>query len=272
MQQEKVLYQRFINILGVKRRPPSLPALTELIKAHLSVIPFENISKLFYKATLNQDNLPSFDQYLTGIGEFRFGGTCYSNNYYFFKLLGYLGYRVQLRSADMKNPGVHMVIVAALEGKEYLVDVGYAAPFIQAIPLFLKEDHFINSGRDRYVVKPRDPEGCTTVQMYRDEKYKHGYLINPESRKLEDFQQVIRNSFQPDATFFNSILITKNVSGRYCTLHNQEYTEATGSEISLQQILQINALATQVEDIFKIPAYISSKVLDGMEFSGDAWS
>jgi arylamine N-acetyltransferase len=272
MQPEKGLYQRFINNLGLIRCSPSLSALSAVITAHLSSIPFENISKLHYRTTMNQEQLPSLDQYLSGIEEFHFGGTCYSNNYYFYKLLVYLGYQVQLCSADMKEPDVHLVIKVMLEEKEYLVDVGYAAPFIQPIPLFLKEDYEIVSGRNRYVVEPRDHAGCTRILMYRNEKPKHGYTVKPEARNFADFQQVILKSFQADANFLNSILITKYMAGRFCTLHNLEYSEATGSKRTLHQILHTDELANKVEEVFAIPAAITRKVLDGLELSGDAWN
>jgi arylamine N-acetyltransferase len=271
MQPEKGLYQRFINNLGLKRCSTSPAALSALIKAHLSVIPFENISKLYYRSTLKQEHLPSLDQYLSGIEQFHFGGTCYSSNYYFYKLLEYMGYQVQLCSADMKDPDVHMVTKVTLEQKEFLVDVGYAAPFLHPIPLFLKEDQVIVSGRNRYVVKPRDYAGCTRILMYRNEKPKHGYTVKPEARNFADFRQVILNSFQADANFLNSILITKYVAGRFCTLHNLEYSEATGSKTTLHQILQTGEMAKKVEEVFKIPASITSQILDGLEWTGDAW-
>lgn len=271
MPEQKIIYQRFMNILGLAESPPSLPALSALIHAHLSAIPFENISKLYYSSTLNQNQLPPLDQYLKGIEDLHFGGTCYSNNYYFFKLLEHLGYRVQLCGADMKNPHVHMVITVGLEDREYLVDVGYAAPFLHAIPLDLQEDHSVVSGRDRYVFKARDHKGCNRVLLYRDHKLKHGYTIRPGARRIEDFQQVIHNSFQADSTFLNSLLITKNISDRFCMLHNLEYTEAVGAEIKLQQNLHKNELAQKVEDVFKIPSGITAKILDRIELSGDAW-
>ena len=271
MQQEKVLYERFIKILGVNWKSPSLPALSELVAAHLSVIPFENISKLYYKKHFNQDQLPSFKQYLDGIKTFNFGGTCYSNNYYFFRLLVFLGYQVQLYSADMKNPGVHMVVKVRLEDKDYLVDVGYAAPFIQAIPLHLSEDATVINGRDQYVFKPRNESGCTKLLMFRNGSYKHGYTVRPEARDIEDFKQVISESFSPDSTFFRSLLITKLISGRFCTLHNMEYMEARAEETKIHPIGDLEELIACIEDTFHIPVAITKQLLPGLNLTGDAW-
>ena len=271
MQPEKGLYQRFINILGLKSRLPSMEALSELLVSHFSVIPFENVSKLFYKATLNQDQLPSFEQYLTGIERFNFGGTCYSNNYYLFKLLAYLGYQVQLNSADMKKPGVHMVIRVSLGNRDYLVDVGYAAPFIQPVPLYLKEDFSLVSGRNHYLFKPMDALGRTKLLMLRNGTVKHGYSINPEARNIGDFEQVIPESFRPDSTFFNSLLVTKYISGHFSTLHNLEYSEAKGAESKIFPLQDLHELSRFMELKFRIPSEITCKVLPELDLSGDAW-
>lgn len=266
-----MLYERFINILGVNIRSPSLPALSELVAAHLSAIPFENISKLYYKKHFNQGQLPSLGQYLDGIETFNFGGTCYSNNYYFFRLLGFLGYQVELRSADMKNPGVHMVVRVNLEGKEYLVDVGYAAPFIRPIPLHSREDITVINGRDKYIFKPSDKSGSTLLLMFRDGSCKHGYTVRPETRNIEDFKQVISESFRPDSTFFRSLLIAKLISGRFCTLHNMEYIEARAEETKIHPIGNLGELITCIEDTFQIPAAITNQLLPVLDLTGDAW-
>jgi arylamine N-acetyltransferase len=271
MQQEKGLYQRFIKLLGLETRIPSLESLSELLTAHLSVIPFENISKLFYKTTLNQVHLPTFDQYLSGIEEYNFGGTCYSNNYYLFKLLTYLGYQAQLCSADMKSPGVHMVVKVSLEEKDYLLDLGYGAPFKQPIPLFLKEDFSIVSGRDQYLFKALDERGCTKLLLLRNGTVKHGYTINPGARNIGDFEQVISESFRPDSTFFNSLLVTKYISNRFCTLHNLEYTETKGMESNGFPIRDLSELIAFTEVKFRIPSSITNRVLPELNLSGDAW-
>jgi hypothetical protein len=39
----------YLTILGVVQREPSLEALRELLAVHLTRIPFENISKLYYR-------------------------------------------------------------------------------------------------------------------------------------------------------------------------------------------------------------------------------
>ena len=268
---EKALYHRFLNLLGVQADRPSLCHLTDLISAHLSVIPFENISKLYYRDLFHRDGIPSLDRYLDGISRHHFGGTCYANNYFFFRLLGFLGYDVKLCAADMKNPGVHMVVLVTMEQKEYLVDVGYAAPFNHPVPLDLKADYAIQYGRDEYHFRPRDRGGLTQMVMLRNNAPKHGYLVRPEARSIDDFTGVISESYRPDSTFFRSLLLTKFISGRFCILHNMQYTESTPTGSTSLELQSKDELVDLVDKRFQIRRSIAGKVLFDLDLSGDAW-
>ena len=72
--------------------------------------------------------MPGLDQFLADIENYHFGGTCYTNNYFLKLLLSYLGYDVKLCGADMNRPDVHVVNIVRIEGREFIVDVEYAAP------------------------------------------------------------------------------------------------------------------------------------------------
>jgi N-hydroxyarylamine O-acetyltransferase len=268
---EKALYHRFLNLLDVQVAAPSMHHLTDLISAHLSVIPFENISKLYNRDLYRVDGIPSLEQYLDGISQHHFGGTCYANNYCFYRLLGFLGYDVKLCAADMKNPGVHMVVLVTIDEKEYLVDVGYAAPFKHPVPLDLKADYTIRYGRDEYHFRPRDGNGFTQMVMLRNGAPKHGYLVRPEARNIDDFTGVILESYRPDSTFFRSLLLTKFNSGRFCILHNMQYTESTPTGSTSFELESKDELVALVESRFQIPGTIAGKVLFDLDLSGDAW-
>ena len=150
------LRAHYLAILGVSPREPSLAALRELLAAHLTRIPFENISKLYYRKRLGLVNLPPIRLYLDAIDNYHFGGTCYSNNYHFHLLLRSLGYEAKLCAADMRTPQVHALNIITIAGREYLADTGYAAPLLEPIPRDLGTDYETTLGRDRYVLKPQD--------------------------------------------------------------------------------------------------------------------
>ena len=87
----------------------------------------------------------------------------------------------------MSNPDVHMVSMVNVDGREYLVDVGYAAPFLEPLPRDLATDYSIVLGRDRYVLKPQDAQRCSRLELYRDGNLKHGYLAKPRPKQIGDF-------------------------------------------------------------------------------------
>jgi N-hydroxyarylamine O-acetyltransferase len=262
--------QQYLRLLGVVRKKPSFDALSELVFAHLTRVPFENISKLY---RLKRDGLaapPTLRQFLDGIEQCHFGGTCYTNNFHFYTLLAALEYDVTLCSADMATPNVHMASIVRVEGHDYLVDTGYAAPFLSPVPLDLETDHLIHLGRDRYVLKPRDEFGQSCLELYRDGSLKHGYLLKPQPRTLEDFQAVIRDSFGPNATFLNSILLARFWHGSSVVIHNFTMIESWGREWS-QRSLRPDEVATAIYNHFGIPSEIATAALGDLPDLQDAW-
>lgn len=264
--------ERYLALLGIRRRPPSKAALQEVVQAHLMRIPFENISKVYYKKHDGLRGLPSLERYLDGIERFHFGGTCYANNYYLYLLLKNLGYQVKLCGADMSNPDVHLVSMIVVEDREYLVDVGYAAPFLNPMPRDLTTDYTIALGRDRYVLKPQDAHGRSRMELYRDGKLRHGYLAKSEPRQIHEFEHTIADSFRDEATFMNALLLARFSTDRSLVIHNLTLTESRGDEVSTRTLANPDELGAVVQETFGIPREFVDDVVAGIEQHGDAWS
>ena len=262
----------YLAILGVARTQPGLTALRELVKAHLTRIPFENISKLYYYKRFGLTNLPDIRMYLEGIEEKHFGGTCYSNNYYLHLLLRSLGYEAKLCAADMRNPHVHAVNMITIEGREYLVDSGYAAPLLEPIPRDLKIDYETRLGRDRYVLKPQDENGCSRLLLYRDGVLRHGYLAKPAPRRIEDFSTVIAQSFAANATFLNAILLARFYPGASTVIHNLTLIESAGDTSRIYVLANREELVTAIEVHFGMPPAVVSEAIAGLGSLQDAWN
>ena len=187
------LVERYLRLLRLSRMSPGLAALKEIVSAHVTRIPFENISKIYRQRQFGLTGLPDTEMYLDGIERYHFGGTCYANNYHLYRLLAALGYEVKLCGADMTNPDVHMVVMVRVDGREYLVDVGYGAPFHEPMLRDLKADYEVTLGRERFVLQPQDALGRSRMVMYRDGVFKHGYVAKPEARGIEHFEEIIRS-------------------------------------------------------------------------------
>jgi len=242
------------------------------VAAHLTHVPFENISKLYNRRHHGLTGMPSIQLYLEGIERYHFGGTCYANNFHFYSLLATLGYDVKLCAADMATPDVHAVILVTVDGREYLVDAGYGAPFLSPMPRDLATDYVVELGRDRYILKPQDAEGRSRLEMYRDGERKHGYLAKPAARGVEDFRQVIAESFRPDATFLNSLLLARFYSDRAVMIHNWTLVESQGSESIVRALTSRDQLVATVEEHFNMPRAIVAEVVNELGDLQDPWT
>jgi N-hydroxyarylamine O-acetyltransferase len=262
----------YLNLLDVRKRKPNIEALSELVEAHLVRVPFENISKLYYKKRFGLQGIPNLELFLDGISRFHFGGTCYSNNYYLYQLLANLGYQIRLCGADMSKPDVHMASMVTVEGREYLVDAGYAAPFLAPIPRDLATDYTIALGRERYVLKPQDAKGCSRMELYRDGILKHGYSIKPRPRQFHEFQQTIADSYRQEATFMNSLLLVRFFPSRSLVIHNLTLIESEGTTTRIQALTSRDELSQIIAECFGIHREITIEAMSGLGKLESAWN
>lgn len=265
--------ERYLRVLGIPRREPGTGALFELVRAHMLRIPFENLSKLYYLKRFGLRDVPDLDLYLDGIERFHFGGTCYSSNFYLCQLLAHLGYEARLCGADMSKPDVHMATIVSIEKREYLVDVGYAAPFLSPLPRDLAFDHTVELGRDRYVLRPQDERGQSRVELFRDGNLKHGYVVKPNARSIQEFGHIVADSYRDEATFMNALLLARFYPNRSVVIHNLALIESHDGSSSIRALGGRDELVQSVYDCFAIPREVTREVLDDLgQLGGDAWS
>jgi len=265
----ETLFDRYLNILGISRQEPSITALCEVVGAHLTKIPFENISKLLYKKQ-GLNYIPALSVYLDGIDNFNFGGTCYSNNYYLYLLLKYLGYDIKLCGADMKNPDVHIVSMVKIGGRDFIVDVGYAAPFSKPLPGDLKENYVITFGDEKYILNPRDESGFSKLEQYYKGELKHGYTSKPQPCKIDKFRNVIEDSYRDEATFMNAVMIAKFYENGSIVLRNLTLIRTDRNKVKTQSI-QRDEIAAVVEKYFGMPQQIVDEAVNELLKLKDTW-
>jgi len=269
---EEKLFLRYLRLLGIQKQKPNLEYLKEIVRAQVTKIPFENISKLFFKKRLNLKHLIDFELYLDGIEKYSFGGTCYSNNFFLNQLLCWLGYDIKLCGADMKNPDVHIVSVVTIENREFLVDTGYAAPFSEPLPLYLLNDYSINQGYDSYILKPQNNNNRPQIELYRNGELIHGYRVNPQARNIGEFRQVIEDSFKESATFMNALLLTRFDSDDFIIIHNMTIIESYGLVSKKYSLDSVDQLASVIDNRFGIPRTIVLESVEGLQMLKDGWS
>lgn len=268
----QMIFDRYLRLLNVERQQPTHAYLRELVAAQVTRIPFENVSKLYYLKRENLRFIPDLEKYLSGIERFRFGGTCYSNNYHFYSLLRHLGFQATLCGADMNMPSAHFVVMVTTEGRDFLIDTGYAAPFLEPMPHDLDEDYEVRLGRDRYVLRPNDGDGSSRMDLYRDGKPIHGYTARPTPRQISDLSPVIVSSFRDDSVFMNSLLLARFWEGRSLVVYNLSVIESEGESFSVRTLSNREELPAVVEEHFGIPGAIVSDAVSMLGDLGNAWS
>jgi len=196
------LHERYLKLLGFDKPPSGLDGLRLLVRRHLCRVPFENVSKLLLFGREGKGRRISLVEFLDGIENHDLGGTCYSSNPWFADLLRGLGYQADLLGADMTNPNVHTCIRVRVAGKAYHVDVGFAAPFREPIPLD-GVPFEIAEGAHRYIFDGSE------MAFYSEGKRGEGYVAHDPPRTMEFFEPIIRDSFRPDAYFLNTFRVAR---------------------------------------------------------------
>jgi arylamine N-acetyltransferase len=263
--------QRYLRVLGVLKRPPGYDTLAELVEAQITRVPFENVSKLYYKKHIGLRGLIDLDRHLDGIERFNLGGTCYANNYYFHLLLRHLGYRVMLCGADMTDPDVHLVNLVTLEGREFLVDGGYGAPFLKPIPRDLNEDHAVELGNEKYVLKPQDNRGYSYLGHNRDGQLIHGYTVKPIHRKIGHFSEIIQDSFSDKSTFMNGLTFIRFYHNRSMAIRNFDLIELNGTDVNIREMSGREEVVQAAEKLFSIPPEILTDAMEEIAKLNDNW-
>ena len=265
-------FERYLSLLEVESVSPSLDHLKRLVRAQITRVPFENISKLYFKKTQGAAFIPTLEEHLDGIKRYNFGGTCYANNPYFSELLRHLGYDVTICGADMTRPDVHVVSVVRLEGREYLVDVGYGAPFFEPIARDLDQELEIVFGKNRYVLHPQDGQGRSRMDHFRDGELIHGYVVTPTPRGVDHFAEVIRHSYSNEATFMNVVVVERFFPERSVRFHNLTLTESTPNGATTTQLANKEELIQAIERHCGFPGEIIREAIDDIALKADIYN
>ncbi len=267
-------YSRYLRLLGVDSQPSGLDGLRTLVRSHLLRVPFENISKLLLFSREGAGRPIALTEFLDGLEHHDFGGTCYSSNPFLAELLAALAYDATLFGADMSRPNVHTSIRVRLEGHDYHVDAGYAAPFFDPIDLGLLP-YEVTCGRDRYLFTAA---GCGhEMTVFTDGVRRHGYVVHPPARGASFFHPVILDSFAPGRTFMRCLRITRFLEQGAVELRNCRLTRVQGATVTERTLRSMTELRRAVDEEFLMPrcriedAVATLEQLNGRDFFGPGW-
>lgn len=241
------------------------------MRRHLCRVPFENVSKLLLFGREGRGRVTGLAEFLDGIEHSDLGGTCYTSNPFLAELLAVLGFDARLYAADMDTPNVHTSIRVRLDGREWHVDVGYAGPFREPIPLD-RLPHEIAWGNDRYVFDRHGDAHSMTV--FTNGTWRHSYVVHPPARAASFFGPIVLRSFEPGRTFMRCLRITRFFEDRAVELRNRRLLRVTADCAHETTLDSAADLRRAVDEDFQMPrcpveeAVAVLERLNGREFFG----
>ncbi|HEX7174841.1 MAG TPA: arylamine N-acetyltransferase [Pyrinomonadaceae bacterium] len=191
---------------------PTAETLRALQLAHLSAVPFENLSIHAGQSIVLDD-----EALFTKIVRRRRGGFCYEANGLFCVLLRALGFNVSMLSAGVANaeggfgPDFdHMTLLVDLE-ERWLVDVGFGDSFRE--PLLLDARGEQVQGSRAYRIVP-DGDHFRLMQRDGDGEWNPQYRFSLRRHEFADFEEMCRyHQTSPQSHF---------TKGRICTRSSGE--------------------------------------------------
>lgn len=244
------LHERYLQMLGFAEPPAGLAGLRSLVDRHLCRVPFENVSKLLLFAREGRGRQTTMEEFLDGIEHCDLGGTCYTSNPFLADLLGALGYDAALYAADMDVPNVHTSIRVRVDGRQWHVDVGYAAPFREPMRLDCLP-HEIAWGNDRYLFDRHGEAHMMTV--FTNGQRRHGYVVHAPARAESFFHPIVLRSFEPGRTFMRCLRITRFFDDRAVELRNRRLLRVTADRVVETTVDSLAALRRTVDEEFQMP-------------------
>ncbi|RVU86528.1 arylamine N-acetyltransferase [Leucothrix sargassi] len=194
-------------------------SLKELMQCQLFSIPFENLDVLSGKGI----SLEAEDIIEKTVNNSR-GGYCYELNGLFAMALTALGISYKFVAArpmfyPVKRPRTHMVIIAELENRSWLIDLGFGSYGIRE-PIALDQlDQTLEQGYDRFQLSVLENNDYLVSAMVNGEWTKQFAFENHAAEWIDFVPANFLNSNHPDAIFVQKpVLISHNETGRQILL------------------------------------------------------
>ena len=206
-------------------REPTRAVLAEILRRHVSTIPFENLDVLLGRP-IRTDG-PALEQKL--VREKR-GGYCFEQNNLFLLVLHTLGFaaepmiaRVRWQvPAETATGLTHMLVRVALEGRDWLVDAGMGSLSLTA-PLEMTDGLEQDTPHDRRRLVRRGE--LFAQQVIFDGQWQDVNLFHPQTAPAVDLE--LGNWYShthPQAHFRHNLMVARATVDARLTLLNREFT------------------------------------------------
>jgi N-hydroxyarylamine O-acetyltransferase len=209
---------------------PSPDLLRALHRAHLFIVPFENLD-----IHLKREILCDETRILHKIVNQRRGGFCYELNGAFAALLRALGFQVTLLSARVaKDEGTfgpefdHLTLRVDLE-EPWLADVGFGDCFLDPLRLEFGAEQQQGDRVYRLSSRRASNDSVIDLEVMADDKWKKEYAFTLLPRELSDFAGMCRyHQTSPKSHFTGQRICSMATTEGRITLADERLIETRG--------------------------------------------
>lgn len=243
---------QYLNFLGLEPEQPSIPYLESICRAHLSRLPFENISKLIYYRDqhVNGFLIPPIEKHVANIQQHNYGGTCYNINsqtLLLLQALDFSGFHVRLGEHHLG------IIIRSPEEQNLLlyVDFGAAAPLFKPVPFQVDPKNSSCFGIDEIKIlpDPDQPDHYRFTRFRRGEQLNNEWIFNPNHPvEFTDLADVIKAANEPGAYFMKELRcqLWQLEREHYLSLINNTFIIRTSD--NQEKKLQLNSIS-EIEEV-----------------------
>jgi len=186
-------------------------------------------------------------------------------------LLRDLGYEAHICGCDMETPDVHLVNLVTLDDRDYLVDVGFAAPLRHPMPLDEDHDQTVELGTERWVLRPRNADGRSRFDHFHGDEIIHGYTIKPEPRRLSEFATVVDHSFRPEAPFLSRLRAVRHRPDQSVMVRDATVTAVREGVLRERTLPHRTALRDVLTILLGIPPHMLDEAMNNLTKRSGFW-
>ena len=223
---------RYASRIGyVEEARPTLEVLCALQESHLLAVPFENLD-IHAGRRIVLDERALFEKIVVR----KRGGFCYELNGLFHLLLKAVGFDVKLlmgrvydRGRSSYGPAFdHLLIMAMVDGEQWLVDVGFGDFVLQPLKFMLNQPLPDRNGQ--FSIERHDDEYFRVSRYMPEEgRFSPEYLFSLQERTLSDFSNMCHyHQTSPDSHFTSRRICSIATATGRITLTDQKLIVTEG--------------------------------------------
>lgn len=236
-------------------RTATLETLHALQARHVASIPFEAIDVLLGRGV---DLAPeAVEHKLVNAGR---GGYCFEHNGLFKRVLIALGFHVEGLAARVRwmesgdgpaQPRSHMALRVTIDGRPWLVDVGFGAA-VPTAPLRL--DHHAPQAlrHDTFRLQPVDDE--LLLQIWRNDDWRPVYQLGTQVQLDVDYKMANwYTATHPDSHFRRNLMLARTTPQARYALHNNQLSIRRPHGANERHGLTADELEQHLKTTFGLP-------------------